>query len=127
MSLKDWFSGKKSEENAGDDKEITIMESELNELKGDMQASVQEREQALQDLKAAQTETETLKADKTSLEAQLKAAQDQIAVLEKKPDAEEAAAGKSGDENGGEAGKTRAKYSWEEKAEKKSKSLKSNN
>lgn len=124
MSLKDWFSGKKSEENANGET-VTVEASELNQLRADMEAAIQEREQAQTDLEAAQTETARLTAEKGNLEMQLKAAQDKIAVLEKKPDVDAGAAGHTGDQNGGE-GEKRKLYSWEEKAARK-KSLKSQN
>lgn len=124
MSLKDWFSGKKSEENANGET-VTVEAGELNQLRADMEAAIQEREQAQTDLEAAQTETARLTAEKGNLEMQLKAAQDKIAVLEKKPDVDAGAAGHTGDQNGGE-GEQRKLYSWEEKAARK-KGLKSQN
>jgi signal peptide peptidase SppA len=117
MKLKDWFSGAKSEASA-DDKEISIKESELSELRSDMEAAIREREQAQTDLSAAQAELVTVKAERDALAAK-------IAVLEKQPDAAAAAAAKDGDENGGAEGAQREKQSWELKAEKKRKSLKS--
>lgn len=130
---------KEAESSLSEDQRNTLesAEQKLNELESGHQAALAEKEGKIASLEAAQKAAEdelntvkesntSLSAEKSTLEAQLKESQDKIAVLEKQPDVKGAAAGKSGDENGGEGGNPRPKYSWEEKAEKKSKTFKTN-
>jgi signal peptide peptidase SppA len=88
----------------------------------ELEASVAEKESRITTL---QSEKDAAEIRVSELEASITEKDLRIETLEKKPDGTEAKASKAGDENGGATEEPREKNSWEVKAERKTKSLKS--
>ncbi|NJO93018.1 MAG: hypothetical protein HC831_31720 [Chloroflexia bacterium] len=124
--------GKEAETSLTEEQKATLnaAEAKLTELETANDAALTEKDAQLKEaasakeaaeaaVTAATQAKEAIEAEKTSLEAALQAAQEKITLLEKKPDAESAAAGNTGDQNGGDSGEPRKLNSWEEKAIRK--------